>query len=97
VEIWKGMMPDKRWRRPDGTYPFASEIFLQAREEGRQWAFEEGRVKGFAYALFRVLDLRGVTVDEESRTRIESCRDTDVLETWVGRAAVAAKVGDLFV
>jgi hypothetical protein len=70
------------------TYPFISQMRLQGREEGR--------VETLAAAIFKVFDGRGIAVDEDSRTRIESCRDADVLDKWLDRAVTAAKASDLF-
>ncbi len=74
------------------TYPFVSQVRLQGREEGR----EEGRVETLAAAIFKVLDGRGISADEESRTRIGSCRDADVLDTWLDRSVIVAEATDLF-
>jgi hypothetical protein len=81
AEIWKGIMATR-------TYPFISQMRLQGREEGR--------MEILAAAIFKVFDGRGIAVDEDSRTRIESCRDADVLDKWLDRAVTAAKASDLF-
>jgi predicted transposase YdaD len=82
------------------TYPFVSQTRLQGREEGREEGRAEGlakgQAKGLAAAVFKVLDRRGVDVDDDSRERIESCADADVLEAWLDRAFVVAKASDLF-
>jgi hypothetical protein len=85
AEIWKGIMATR-------TYPFISQMRMQGREEGR----EEGRVETLAAAIVKVLGGRGIAVDEDSRTRIDSCRDADVLDKWLDRAVTAAKASDLF-
>lgn len=74
------------------TYPFASGLRSQFREEGRA----EGRAEGEARSILKVLDRRGVTVDEDSRQRIESCTDLTTLDTWLDRAITAEQVSDLF-
>jgi valyl-tRNA synthetase len=43
-----------------------------------------------------VLERREIDVDDDSRERIESCIDTDVLDTWFDRAFTVAKASDLF-
>jgi hypothetical protein len=85
AEIWKGMMATR-------TYPFVSQMRLQGREEGR----EEGRLETLAAAILKVLDGRGIAVDGDTRTRIASCRDADVLDTWLDRAVIVAEASDLF-
>ncbi len=89
AEIWKGMMATR-------TYPFISQMRLQGREEGRAEGRVEGRVETLAAAIFKVLGRRGIEVDESSRARIDSCRDADLLDTWLDRAVVVAKASDLF-
>lgn len=74
------------------TYPFGSQMRLQGREEGR----EQGRLEALAAAILKVLDGRGIAVDGDSRTRIASCRDADVLDMWLDRAVIVAKASDLF-
>ena len=74
------------------TYPFVSQMRLQAREEGR----EEGRAEGLGAAILKVLDRRGVEVDDASRARIMSCGDGDVLDVWLDRSFVVASASELF-
>ncbi|WP_157930811.1 hypothetical protein [Glycomyces xiaoerkulensis] len=44
----------------------------------------------------RILAFRKVAVDELSRSRIESCLDTEQLERWLGNAMTAEHIEDLF-
>jgi hypothetical protein len=81
ADIWKEIMATR-------TYPFVSQLRLQGREEGR--------AEGIASSILNVLDSRGIAVDTDSRTRIESCHDADVLGTWLRRAVTVAKASDLF-
>ncbi len=74
------------------TFPFVSQVRLQAREEGRA----EARAEALAAAIFTVLDSRGIAVDLDSRTRIESGRDAETLVIWLRRAAIVANISDLF-
>jgi hypothetical protein len=80
-QIWRVLMATR-------TYPFVSQLRLQGREEGRA---------ALAKAIFKVFDRRGIEVDKASRTRIESCGDTDVLNAWLDRSFEVATVGELFV
>jgi hypothetical protein len=43
-----------------------------------------------------VLSARGVEVPDDARERITGCTDVDQLDTWLGRAATATSVHDLF-
>ena len=78
------------------TYPFVSQLRLQGREEGLQKGREEGRVETLVSGILTVLDGRGIAVDADSRRRIESCDDGDVLSTWLRRSGIVAKASDLF-
>lgn len=93
AEIWRGMMATR-------TFPFVSQVRLQARAEARAEARvearAEARVEALAAVILKVLGARGVAVDGDSRTRIESCRDADVLDLWLDRAVIATKASDLF-
>ena len=66
------------------TYSYTSELRAK------------GRAQGQAQSILQVLDRRGVTVDDGSRDRIESCTDTDTLSTWLDLALTATKASDLF-
>lgn len=56
----------------------------------------QGRAEGLAAGIFKVLDRRGIKVDDGSRERIESCTDSDTLEAWLDQSFVVANVSDLF-
>lgn len=62
------------------------------RSQQAQHAFAEVR----AGDLLRVLKGRGLEVTAETRERIESCKDMDVLGTWLDRAATASRSEKLF-
>lgn len=85
AEIWKAMMATR-------TYPFVSQTRRIAHEEG----LAEGKAQGLATAIFTVLRRRGVTVDDASRERIESCVDADALAAWLDKSFVVDKASDLF-
>ncbi|WP_407742537.1 hypothetical protein [Hyalangium sp.] len=61
------------------------------REQGRQ----QGLVAGRAEGVLRILTVRGIAVDEETRKRILSCTDLPTLDQWFDRALTAARVSDL--
>jgi hypothetical protein len=80
-QIWRALMATR-------TFPFVSEMRLQAREEGR--------AEGLAAAIVKVLERRGIEVDDASRARIVSCGDGDTLDVWLDRSVVVAAASDLF-
>jgi predicted transposase/invertase (TIGR01784 family) len=56
---------------------------------------EEGLAKGLARSVLRVLDARGLGVDDKARQRILSCTDLDLLEQWLERAVTASSLSDV--
>lgn len=56
----------------------------------------EGKAKGEAKSILRALELRGLTVDDESRKRITSCTDLEQLDVWFSRAMSARTVDEIF-
>jgi hypothetical protein len=70
------------------TYPYVS--------EHKRKAQAEGRAEGQAASVLRVLDQRGVEVDDASRQRIEACTDAEVLVSWLDRSLKATRVSELF-
>jgi hypothetical protein len=89
IEARSGLM--KLWRR-------------QVREEEREEALEEGRKEGAKEArkahlvelILTVLEVRGVTVDDETSARIRRCRDLRKLERWARRAREVELAAELF-
>ena len=77
-----------------------AEVFRdQGREEwlakGEAKGLAKGEAKGLAKALLRLLDVRGVSVDDSSRQRIQSCLDVALLERWLDRAVTATRVSEV--
>jgi hypothetical protein len=64
-------------------------------EQGRQKGAEEGRRMGRAEYLLRMLDSRGLHVDDKARQRILSCTDTATLDQWFERALNATQLSDV--
>ena len=79
------------------TFPYSSQLRSKGREEGRAEGRKEGRAQGEAAAILRVLERRKVKVDDDSRERIESCTDLELLGTWLDRSLDVEAVGELFV
>lgn len=63
----------------------------KAREEGR----DEGRSEEAARAVLTVLRVRGITLPDEVRERILAQKDTEILERWLERAAVATSADEV--
>jgi len=62
------------------------------KSEFRRRGIEEGRAED----ILRILDKRGIAVDDTSREQIVSCDDLDTLGTWLDRSLTATQVSDLF-
>jgi hypothetical protein len=56
----------------------------------------EGRAKGRAEDILRILGLRGIDVPEAARERITGCTDLDTLGTWFDRALTATSTEEMF-
>ncbi|MGW2327902.1 hypothetical protein ACWC5C_19285 [Streptomyces sp. NPDC001700] len=66
------------------------------RSEHAQRAFAEVRAERDAQNILRILQARGLEATAETRERIESCKDMDVLGIWLDRAATASRADELF-
>jgi predicted transposase YdaD len=80
-------------------------------EEGREWGLREGQAKGQAEGLakglaegqargraegvLRLLAVRGISVDEQVRTRVLSCKELDQLDRWFDQALSATSLAEL--
>ncbi len=54
-----------------------------------------GEAGGVAKALLRLLKVRGISVDDSSRQRIQSCLDVAMLERWIERAVSATGLSEI--
>jgi hypothetical protein len=88
----------QKWRDLMSTYlpPFVSEFRLQGIAQGREEGREEGLAAGRAEAILRILDQRGIAVDDESRQAIMSCTNLDTLGPWLDRSLTATQVTEIF-
>ncbi len=75
-----------------GTYVIQSEFAKKHQAAGRV----EGRIEGRAQAIVDFLEARGLTVSEESRSRILACTDAGQLSAWLRKAATATTVDQVF-
>ena len=105
-----GTAAQQNWRElmTKQLTPYVSEFRRQGIEEGRAVGIEEGRTVGLeeglaqgraksrAEDILRILDKRGISVDDDSRDQIVSCTDLDTLGAWLDRSLTATQVSDLF-
>lgn len=66
-----------------GTYGFAAEQYTLARQKTRQ---ED---------ILRNLRNREISVDSDSRDRITSCSDLNMLDTWMDRSVTIPEIADV--
>ncbi|PXX69046.1 hypothetical protein DFR70_102732 [Nocardia tenerifensis] len=71
---------------------FRSETSQRLRDEGRI----EGRSEGVAGSILRILERRGVVVDDGVRERLTSCTDLALLERWLDRSLTVTSTAELF-
>ncbi|MCX4664379.1 hypothetical protein OG711_23660 [Streptomyces uncialis] len=83
---WRNMMSVGTYFPGRGT--IVEESYLKGKTEGR----EEGR----AATLIDVLEMRGISVSEETRERITSTTDSETLTEWLAKALTATAEDDLF-
>lgn len=94
VEIGLGEGPGRDyWRHLMATYtpnfPGSNSIVEES------WL--EGRAKGRAEDILRILEVRGVEIPDLVRERVVSCADLDVLGTWLDRSLSVLRAEELFV
>ncbi|MFE5604409.1 hypothetical protein ACFQ8O_35105 [Streptomyces coelicoflavus] len=56
----------------------------------------DGRAKGKAEGILRILEVRGVETSDAVRDRVTACTDLDVLGTWLDRSLSATRAEELF-
>jgi hypothetical protein len=68
--------------------------------EGKAEGVAEGKVRGVAEGeakgVLRVLEVRGLTVSDDVRTRITTCTDLGSLGDWLDRAGTVTHAEELF-
>ncbi|MFD9286952.1 hypothetical protein ACFWBV_01280 [Streptomyces sp. NPDC060030] len=57
---------------------------------------DEGRAKGRAEDILRLLELRGIAVPVEARDKIAGCHDLHLLDRWFSHAVTATTAEDVF-
>lgn len=72
-------------------------LFGEKYREGLAEGKAEGKAEGEASMLLRILEARGIAIDEASRTRIRECDSTDQLERWADNALSIKRIEELFI
>jgi hypothetical protein len=67
---------------------------METQAEHDWW--ELGRADGMALGLLTILNHRGILISPRIHDRINACRDTDRIQGWVGAAAKARTIYDIF-
>lgn len=78
--------------RAEAIMKTAAEVL---REQGHSRGLIEGEARGLAKALLRLLDAKGLRVDETSRQLIQRCKDVPTLERWLERALGATRLSEV--
>ena len=65
-------------------------------EQGKTQGKIEGKTEGKVEALLSILAARSIDVDKQTRARIAERHDSERLDTWLAKAAVANGLEDVF-
>lgn len=74
---------------------WGEEHFERGRQKGRLEGEAKGQAKGRAEGVLRILEVRGVRVDDDSRKHILSCTDLATLDRWFDLALKATSLSDV--
>ncbi len=77
-------------------YDSLEAVQREGERAGRVEGERAGKLDAEAKALLRVLDRRGVSLDDAMRARVLACVDTETLDAWLDRAATASTAADVF-
>jgi hypothetical protein len=86
----------EEWLMSGARYEYQSDFARRFVKQGREEGREEGREDGVRGALLAILEARRLPLDDQARTRIATASDLALLEAWVRRAAIAARIEDVF-
>jgi len=76
-------------------YQDLDEVRTEGRDEGREEGREEGRT-ALRNGIVNLLEGRGLELSDANRTSLADCRELDVLQLWLTRAATAATPDEVF-
>jgi Uma2 family endonuclease len=71
-------------------------VLAVGRDDGLRAGRTVGEASGRVSSVLAVLEAREIKITKAARERIEGCTDLALLDRWVRRAAVVAKVAELF-
>ncbi|WP_405487203.1 hypothetical protein [Nocardia sp. NBC_00511] len=78
------------------NYHWESDFAHEHQEIGRVEGRAEGRVEALAGSILRILERRGITVDDVVCARVITCSDADQLTHWLDRALTVSAAEQLF-
>jgi hypothetical protein len=78
---------------PEG--PLMRDLREEFERRGERKGKLEGKLEGEARALLRVLERRGLAVDDATRARVLACVDGATLDAWLDRAVTASTIADV--
>lgn len=70
-------------------------VIVKARARSRARGKNEGKIEGKIESLLRVLQARGIHVDDAARAKITAERDVDCLDRWLERVATVEQIAEL--
>jgi hypothetical protein len=68
----------------------------QGERRGERRGQRRGELLSLSAAVLRVLDRRGVAIDDGARAQVLACDDRERLDAWLDRAVTAATSADVF-
>ncbi|WP_067535617.1 hypothetical protein [Nocardia crassostreae] len=78
------------------NYHWESDFAREHQAIGRAEGKAEGKVEALAGSVLRILDRRGIAVDEAVRARVTGCSDFDQLTRWLDLALVVESAEQIF-
>jgi len=94
LETWRKLMENGSYFPGRGT--LVETTFLKGKAAGKAEGKIEGEAAGQARSILRLLEMRGIPVNENQRTDITSCTDPETLDRWLERAFSATDAEELF-
>ncbi|MEU8630488.1 hypothetical protein [Streptomyces sp. NPDC048669] len=82
--------------RDEGRAQGRAEGRAQGRAQGRAEGRAEGQATGQAEGIRLVLEARGIALTDETREKITTCTDPQLLHQWIQRAATATTAEEVF-
>ncbi|EPX64700.1 hypothetical protein D187_000122 [Cystobacter fuscus DSM 2262] len=74
---------------------YGEELIEQGRQQGLAQGLAQGLSRGRAEGILRILNIRGIHVEEGVRQRILDCTDVDTLDSWFDRALQSTSLSEV--